>query len=207
MTDTTSRRNFLRGAGGGAVGVAAGVLGVVAFQSADHSLSHEGPTDVDVGFCTDMSTHHIQAMAMCQRVLGRATGDSVQAAATEVLQTQAIEVGMMRAWLADWGHSTSTPEMVMGWMGMNDGAGMPLAMMPGLASDEEMAALAVAEGIDQGRMWIELMRTHHLGGIDMAAAAMEMAGAEKVRSLAQVQVEVQTFEVSQYDELLITLYA
>jgi hypothetical protein len=53
---------------------------------------------------------------------------------------------MMRAWLADWGASTDTPEMVMGWMGMNNGAGMPAAMKPGLASDDEMRELAIAEG-------------------------------------------------------------
>ena len=114
---------------------------------------------------------------------------------------------MMRAWLADWGQPTSPPETVMGWMGMNGGAGMPPAAMPGLASDEEMTSLALADGIDQGRMWLELMRTHHLGGIDMATAAVEMAGAEKVRRLAKIQAEVQAFEVGQYDELLASEYA
>jgi uncharacterized protein (DUF305 family) len=207
MSGAISRRSLLRTAGAGTIGVAAGMLGVATVHSASHALSQDDPTPVDIGFCADMTIHHVQAMAMCQRVLGRSTGDSVQAAASEVLQTQAIEVGMMRAWLADWGQSTSPPDMVMGWMGMNDGAGMPLAMMPGLASDEEMMALGIAEGLEQGRMWIELMRTHHLGGIDMASAATEMAGAEKVRRIAQVQVAVQAYEVSQYNDLLATEYA
>ncbi len=207
MTATTSRRKFLRGAGLGTIGVAAGVLGVTAVGSAHETNLGGAPTTADIGFCQDMTVHHIQAVAMCQRVLGRDTGDSVQAAATEVLQTQAIEIGMMRAWLADWGQSTATPETVMGWMGMNDGNGMPLAMMPGLASDEEMAELAVAEGMEQGRLWVELMRTHHLSGIDMANAAVELVGTDKVRRLAQTQIDVQTFEVSQYDDLLTTVYA
>lgn len=154
-----------------------------------------------------MSAHHIQALAMCQRVLGRDTGGSVQAAAVEVLQTQAIEVGMMRAWLADWGASTNLPETVMGWMGMHDGHAMTLAMMPGLASDDEMRELSLAEGRDQGRLWIELMRTHHVGGVDMASAVLDLTDTEKVRRMATVQVQVQTYEIEQYDMLLATEYA
>jgi len=152
-----------------------------------------------------MTIHHVQALAMCQRVLGRQTGDPVQAAAAEVLQTQAIEVGMMRAWLADWGQSTSPPETVMAWM--HDGVGMRVGMMPGLASDDEMRSLSLAEGTAQGRLWIELMRAHHVGGVAMAEAAIELVSAEKVLRLARTQVEVQTFEIAQYDQLMSTVYA
>lgn len=207
MTDLTNRRNFLRTAGAGAAGVAVGLVGSTAVHAVGHATADDAHSAVDIGFCTDMTVHHIQALAMCQRVLGRDTGDPVQAAAAEVLQTQAIEIGMMRAWLADWGQSTAEPEMVMGWMGMNDGEGMPAAMMPGFASDEEMRALGSASGIEQGRLWIELMRTHHLGGVDMAGAAIQMATTEKVRRIAQVQVDVQSYEIGQYDMLLATEYA
>ena len=213
-SEPTSRRGFLAGAGAGTVGLAGGFVlgGVAAGSESDTSSDTSGgdtsaPSDADVGFCTDMSTHHVQALAMCQRVLGRDTGDAVQAAATEVLQTQAIEVGMMRAWLADWGESTSPPTTVMAWMGMHDGAGMPAAMMPGLASADEMRSLSLAEGMAQGRLWIELMRAHHVGGVAMAEAAIERVTAEKVRRLARTQAEVQTFEINQYDQLLATVYA
>lgn len=212
MTPAVSRRRFLLGAGAGVAGVLVGATtgcssdtGAAAGGATDAAAG--GATDADIGFCSDMSMHHIQAMAMCQRVLGRDTGGSVQAAAVEVLQTQSIEVGMMRAWLADWGASTDTPEMVMGWMGMNNGAGMPAAMMPGLASDDEMRELAVTEGLEQGRLWLTLMRAHHVGGINMANAAIDLVGEEKVQRLARTQSEVQTYEVSQYDLLLATEYA
>ena len=154
-----------------------------------------------------MSTHHVQAMAMCQRVLGRNTGDSVQSAASEVLQTQSIEVGMMRAWLADWGESTGAPDTVMAWMGMNLGDGIPADAMMGLASDDEMRALSLAEGIESGRLWLELMRAHHVGGVHMATAAIDLVDVEKVRRLARTQAEVQTYEIEQYDLLLSAEYA
>jgi len=207
VTALASRRTFLLGAGAGTAGLA---VALGRFPESADTDSVESETEVsaaDIGFCMDMSTHHVQALAMCQRVLGRDTGDPVQAAAVEVLQTQAIEIGMMRAWLADWGQSTGTPETVMAWMGMHDGAGMPAAMMPGLASEEQMRELALAKGLDAGRLWLQLMRNHHVGGVDMATAAAELVQQEKVRRLARIQVDVQTFEIAQYDLLLATDYA
>ncbi len=204
-----SRRDFLLAGGGG---VAVGLCGATVAHTVAHAVGHDGPSTVDVGFCTDMTVHHVQALAMCQRVLGRDTGDPVQAAAAEVLQTQAIEIGMMRAWLTDWGESTATPETSMAWMtggahGGEPGEGIPTAEMPGLATESEMRALGLAEGWAQGRMWLELMRAHHVGGVAMAEAAIEMAHTDKVRRIAQVQVDVQTYEIGQYDLLLSTDYA
>lgn len=209
MRSASSRRTFLAGATSGAVSLGVAAFGLAAQQpdgSTRNSTTSE-PSVVDIGFCKDMTVHHVQALAMCQRVLGRPTGDPVQGAAVEVLQTQAIEIGMMRAWLADWGESTAAPEMAMGWMGMHDGHGMPTAAMPGLATDEQMRQLAISEGREQGRLWLELMRTHHIGGVDMATAAAEMAQSAKVQRLASVQVRVQTYEIGQYDLLLASDYA
>jgi len=169
--------------------------------------SVQEPTAVDIGFCADMSVHHLQALAMCQRVLGRDTGDAVQAAAAEVLQNQAMEVGQMRAWLTDWGASTVPPSTVMGWMGANQGQGMPLAMMPGYASKEELLELSTRTGIDRGRRWLQLMREHHLGGVNMANQAKSLASSTKVIRLATTQEKVQTYEIYQYDILLNGRYA
>lgn len=192
-------------AGAGTAGIAGGLVLGRAQGTPDRAVDPEVATDADAGFCTDMTMHHVQAMAMCQRVLGRDTGDPVQAAAAEVLQTQAIEVGMMRAWLTDWGRSTSPPDTVMAWM--HDGVAMRVGMMPGLATDGEMRDLSLAEGAAQGKLWIELMRAHHVGGVAMAEAAIELVSADKVLRLARTQVEVQTFEIAQYDQLLSTVYS
>lgn len=193
---TVGRRSFLTGAAAGTLLLAAPTV----------ATAQSSPTDVDTGFCRDMSAHHVQALSMCQRVLGRDTGGSVQAAATEVLQNQAIEVGQMRAWLADWGQSTVPPTIVMGWMGANDGVGVPLAAMPGYATDSELFELSTLTGRARGKRWIELMRAHHVGGVAMAAQALDRASAPKVIRLATTQVAVQTFEIEQYDLLLATSY-
>lgn len=167
----------------------------------------ETPSEADIGYCQDMSIHHAQALVMCQRVLGRDTGDSVQAAAVEVLQAQAMEIGQMRAWLADWGASTVPPSVVMGWMGANGGAGIPVGDMPGYATDAELLELSLLDGRDRGRRWLELMRAHHVGGVHMANHAANLASSAKVIHLASGQAQVQEFEIAQYDLLLATEYA
>jgi uncharacterized protein (DUF305 family) len=224
-----SRRRLLSSAlVAGSAGVAGVVLGRATAEATPNvepgeqlsATPADAPSFADIGFCTDMTAHHVQALVMCQRVLGRDTGDAVQAAAAEVLQNQAIEVGQMRAWLTDWGHSTSPPETVMSWMPMSspetsgtdhdemtDATPMTLEMMPGYASTAELLELSTATGIAQGRRWLELMRAHHVGGIAMAAAAIELATIEKVIRLAESQAAAQSFEVSQYDQLLAGPYA
>ncbi|MEM9039138.1 MAG: DUF305 domain-containing protein [Actinomycetota bacterium] len=197
-----SRRAALRSAAGAAI-----IGAAVGSSSRAVESASDGPSDADAGFCTDMATHHVQALAMCQRVLGRDVGDPVVAAATEVLQNQSIEVGMMRAWLTDWGRSTARPETVMGWMGANGGAGVPLEQMQGYASDAAMRTLSNGDGLEQGRMWLELMREHHVGGVAMATAALPLVAADKVKRLAETQIMVQTFEVEQYDQLIAGEYA
>lgn len=167
----------------------------------------EQPTSADIGYCQDMSVHHLQALDMCRRVLGRDTGGAVQAAATEVLENQAMEVGQMRGWLTDWGASTVPPTMVMAWMGANQGAGMPIAMMPGYASAEQLLELSQLNGGALGKRWLELMRAHHVGGVMMANQAQTLATSSKVIRLAKFQAEAQNFEISQYDLLLAGQYA
>ena len=194
----TNRRHFL---------AASALLPASLTISSVVTAESEEATAADIGFCQDMTVHHLQALAMCQRVLGRDTGDSVQAAAAEVLQTQAIEVGQMRAWLADWGASTVPPAIVMAWMGANQGAGMPINMMPGYASSEQMAELSLLDGRERGRRWLELMRAHHVGGVMMASEAENLVSSTKVARLASFQVKTQTFEISQYDVLLAGPYA
>lgn len=166
------------------------------------------PTVADVGFCKDMCVHHLQAIDLCLRVLGRQTGGAVQAAAAEVLQFQAMEVGQMRAWLTDWGESTVPPTHVMSWMlCTTTEQGMPLSSMPGYASPQALAELSQLDGLAAGRRWLELMRAHHEGGVAMASEAVLLASSEKVIRLAKGQAASQRYEIHQYDILLRGIYS
>ena len=189
----TRRRHFL----------ALGACAPVAFL-ASSVRAQEAPNAADIGFCQDMGVHHMQALVMCQRVLGRDTGGSVQAAAAEVLQNQSIEVGRMQAWLADWGASTVPPTLVMAWM--HGGHGHAVQEMPGYATPAQLLELSTLEGSARGRRWLELMRAHHVGGVEMASRATELASSAKVVRLAAGQVRAQTYEIAQYDFLLANEY-
>lgn len=201
-TSNATRRGFLGALAVSAIGVS---VAACASSAVGVTAAHETaivPNKIDIGFCQDMAFHHEQALAMCQRVLGRDTGSQVQTAAAEILQNQSYERGMMHTWLQSWGESTAPPETVMGWMGME----MPAADMPGLASTDQMRELALAEGLEKGRMFLELMRTHHVGGVHMADAATGAATAP-VRQIAFQASATQTFEIAIFDVLLSTTYA
>ena len=186
-----SRRQLLLGSSVLALGV--GLAGCAPKQP-----TVSGPTDVDIGFCTDMAFHHEQALAMCQRVLGRDTGEPVQASAAEILQNQSYERGQMHAWLAGWGESTAPPATVMGWMGMS----MPASGMHGLASDADMRRLADTQGLAKGRLFLQLMRAHHVGGVAMADVAAAGAATAEVTALAGRMSQVQSYEIGVFDTLL-----
>ena len=175
---------------------------LTACGSSDSKSASDDLTDDDIGFLIDMSFHHGQALVLCQRVLGRETGGPVQAAAAEILQNQAYERGVMHAWLQAVGASTAPPEQVMGWMGM----GMPADEMPGLASNAEMAELAALDGRAKGRLFLELMRAHHVGALHMLESIADTP-TERVASIARRMTTGQTYEIAVFDELLATSYA
>jgi uncharacterized protein (DUF305 family) len=201
-----SRRWFLSGAAAMTAGFGVGVLvppagtDVGATAAGDASVS---PSAVDVGFFTDMSFHHAQALAMCQRVLGSDAGGPALAAAAEILQNQSYETGLMHAWLRVWGESTAPPDEAMGWMH----AAVPATAMPGYATDGEMSELTELTGAAKGRRFLELMRAHHEGGVHMADYAAGAASTEVVRTAASTMAEVQRYDVTVFDELLATTYA
>jgi uncharacterized protein (DUF305 family) len=194
-----ARRNFLVV---GALALTGTALAACTAATEGSSEPLETPNEIDIGFFRDMSLHHEQALAMCQRVIGRDNGDSVQSLAADILQNQSFERGVMLTWLTVWGESTAPPETVMAWMGME----MPAAEMTGLATAAQMSSLATATGIAQGRLFLNLMRAHHVGGIHMAANASKNAAIATVRATAERMSAFQTYEIGIIDQLLATTY-
>jgi uncharacterized protein (DUF305 family) len=197
-TGLATRRSLL---GAATLAVASAALAACA-PAENTSATSVAPNAIDIGFCRDMALHHEQALAMCQRVLGRDTGSQVQTAAADILQNQSYERGLMHTWLQSWGESTAAPTTVMEWMGMR----MSAAEMPGIATALDMRDLAVVQGLEKGRLFLTLMRAHHEGGVHMADAATGAATAP-VRQIAFQTSATQTFEIAMFDELLATTYA
>ena len=74
--------------------------------------------------------------------------------------------------------------------------------MPGLASQEQLNALADARGLEAERRFLTLMIRHHEAGVDMAKYAVENAGHPAVVRLAETIVTSQSAELAMLRDML-----
>ncbi len=146
-------------AGAGVVG--AGSAGAIA--AADRAAREYAPADVE--FMSGMIPHHAQAVIMAGWAPSHGARADVKLLCERIVIAQRDEIHMMRGWLAERGQevpdSTSTRHM-MKMAGMVQGM-----MMPGMLTDEQMAALEKARGADFDRLFLTGMIGHHQGAIDM----------------------------------------
>jgi uncharacterized protein (DUF305 family) len=158
---------------------------------------------VDEGFLVDMSDHHDQAIQMSLCTVDRATEATVRHFAAEVLVFQSNDIGLMQAWLAD--REVTRPDTLdrpaMAWMGM----ATPASSMPGMATDAQLKELCTATGRDVDRLFLQLMREHHKGGIHMADDAKDRAADPVLRAFAAKMATNQTVEVNEYTQTLVRL--
>jgi uncharacterized protein (DUF305 family) len=189
-----------------AVVLAALLVGVVIGRTFDRGRdrpSAPGEDSVDVGFARDMSAHHAQAVEIAELLRDRSDDEDLRRIAADIALTQQAQIGQMRGWLDIWGRPPTTVDPPMGWMGHEHEPGETVTM-PGMASDDEIAALTAAQGPEAERLFLELMIRHHQGGVEMASYAADHASEDIVRTLASGMVEAQTSEISQLQELLDT---
>jgi uncharacterized protein (DUF305 family) len=183
-----------------AVVLAALLVGVVIGRTLDRDHS---PADdsVDVGFARDMGAHHAQAVEIAELLRDRTDDEDLRRIAADIALTQQAQIGQMRGWLDIWGRTPTSVDPPMGWMGHEHAPGEAVAM-PGMATDDEIAALSAAHGAEAERLFLELMIRHHRGGIEMAGYAADHADEAVVRTLARGMVEAQTAEIDQLEQLL-----
>jgi len=153
------------------------------------------PGAVDVGFSRDMAAHHLQGVEMANLATDHSEDPAVRGLAFDIATTQTNQVGRMQGWLALWGYSPTGGD-VMAWMG-HDMAGMhmsPGTLMPGMATEEELANLRSLRGTAFDVEFLRLMIRHHQGGLEMAQYATAHGETDVVRTLAKSIAESQTAE-------------
>lgn len=159
---------------------------------------------VDVGFSRDMAAHHLQGVEMANVALDRSTDRAVRGLAFDISTTQTNQVGRMQGWLSLWGHSP-TGGQAMVWMddtGGHAGHEMDSGLMPGMATEEELAHLRELSGTEFDVEFLRLMIRHHQGGKEMAEHAAEHAGQKAVRDLARSMVDSQAAETALMADML-----
>lgn len=157
----------------------------------------------EAGFARDMTEHHNQAIEMSLIILGETESNDVRVLGTDILTIQGVQVGRMQGWLVEWDLPSArpTPER-MTWMD-HDVSDLPDGVpMPGMASPEEIAALQEAEGEEAEILYLQLMLTHHISGVEMADAAVQMAGEQDVLQMARNMGMGQVKEIDLIVDLL-----
>ncbi|MDN4161893.1 DUF305 domain-containing protein [Nocardioides abyssi] len=165
----------------------------------------------DVDFATQMIPHHAQAVQMVVMTQGRDLSPEVQDLTATIRDAQVPEVEAMTDWLTAWGqeipetsldHANAGHDMSghSGSEGDSNSEGMN--GMPGMMSDDDMAALEHASGAEFERMWLELMIEHHKGAIEMAQVEQEDGLYPDAVALAETIVFDQQAEIERMEELL-----
>jgi uncharacterized protein (DUF305 family) len=165
-----------------------------------------GPDSVDAGFSRDMATHHLQGVEMANVALERSEDREVRQLAFDISSTQNNQAGRMQGWLSLWGVPPTGGD-VMAWMAGDDGGhgGHTVAtggLMPGMATEEELAGLRALSGTDFDVEFLRLMIRHHQGGLGMAEYAADNADAPAVARLASTIAETQSAETGTMTDML-----
>lgn len=170
-------------AAGGAVGYVVGT-------------SSPGNDSVEAGFARDMITHHQQAVDMAMYEWQNGSDETMKAVAYDIATSQSAEMGMYRSWLRQWGVQLSSGEP-MAWAGEEHAHDSEEAggLMPGMATDEQLAEFKTTTGTDADVMFANLMIDHHIGGVDMAKAALDLTDNSLVADAAQRTITVQQAEI------------
>jgi uncharacterized protein (DUF305 family) len=176
----------------------AGLVGWWLNEPGDDSFSK-----VDVGFLTDMETHHNGAIDMSFDYLDRSHDPVVKHFAQEIISSQTQELAAMNSYLNRAGGAAAAGDgaVAMAWMGHP----VPAAEMPGMPTRAERGELDASSGLAADDLFTRLMIRHHAGGIGMAdyeAAHGEHAG---VRALGRAMARVQRTEIGEINTRRVAL--
>ena len=160
-------------------------------------------SDADVAFMSGMIPHHAQAVIMAGWAPSHGARKDVAVLCERIVVAQRDEIVTMQNWLRDRGQpvpdATSTHH-VMKMDGMEHDM-----LMPGMLTDEEMAALDRARGPEFDRLFLKGMIKHHQGAIDMVNVLFTSYGAAQdelvFKFASDVQVDQRT-EIARMERML-----
>jgi uncharacterized protein (DUF305 family) len=155
----------------------------------------------DVRFMQDMIPHHNQALEMSVLAPERTNNPALLEAALRIEVSQKDEIEFMQAWLRERGQQVPDPTS-------HDAMHHEHKKMAGMASPEQMAELAAAEGTDFDRLYLELMIKHHEGAVKMVENLLEQPGSAFDSVLLDFTTAVtndQTAEIEKMNALLVGL--
>ncbi|MFF0573775.1 DUF305 domain-containing protein [Streptosporangium saharense] len=136
----------------------------------------------DVRYVRDMIVHHRQALEMATLALTHAESPTVRALASRIRDSQGPEVQVMSLWLGQQGLRGPDHHAEHG-------------TMPGMATPEQLRALAAASGPEFDRLFLQLMTAHHRGAITMSEEVLTHGSHLRVEELANEIATTQAGEI------------
>ncbi|HEY6271867.1 MAG TPA: DUF305 domain-containing protein [Terriglobales bacterium] len=121
-----------------------------------------------------MIMHHAQAVEMTALISSHTENKDLRSLGARISSSQSDEIRFMRRWLEVRGEPAS---MAMPGMRDMDTSGHPMALMPGMLSSEQMAALRKAKNTEFDHLFLTGMIQHHNGALTMVKDLFDTAGA------------------------------
>lgn len=197
-----SRASARRGAGM----VLAALVGAIAALLIPWRSAAPGADSAEAGFARDMATHHAQAVEMSFVVRDKSSDEELRTLAYDIAVTQGTQRGVFMGWLQQWGLPQASTAPRMTWMPghaqVARGAEGGIPLMHGMASDDELRRLRVAQGTDAEILFLQLMIRHHEGGVLMARAVSGLARRAEVVAMAKSIDDGQRAEIVEMTEML-----
>ncbi|MFN7928163.1 MAG: DUF305 domain-containing protein [Blastocatellia bacterium] len=138
----------------------------------------------DVQFMQGMIMHHAQAVEMTALMETHTENKELRLLGARISHSQADEIRFMKRWLAARGQPV---EAAMSGMHHH---GHDAMLMPGMLTEEQMAALRKASGADFDRLFLQGMIQHHGGALTMVKELFDNAGAGQDAELFNFATDV-----------------
>lgn len=161
------------------------------------ALTSAAQNPADEMFMDMMAPHHYQAVLMTDLAKDRAADPTLTALAARMNIEQKLEIDAIQGWQGR--NDLPVTDEVAAYEAMLDDPAMLESM--GMASAEEMDALAAASGAEFDALFVDLMIPHHEGAIDMAVQAAGTGEDFFVRQFSTDILVTQSAQVAHLEEL------
>jgi uncharacterized protein (DUF305 family) len=157
----------------------------------------------DVDFMQGMIPHHAQAVKMAKWAPKQGDSKALKILCERIVVGQSDEIKMMQQWLDERGQDVPAADAMRHKMKM--GNMVHEMLMPGMLTDEEMAALEKARGKEWDRLFLIGMIKHHEGAIEMVDVLFKSYGAAQGDDIFKFASDVyadQTTEIAVMKQML-----
>jgi uncharacterized protein (DUF305 family) len=140
----------------------------------------------DTQFMQNMIMHHAQAVEMTALIESHTQNKELRTLGARISRSQSDEIKFMKRWLTARDESTSPPMHHMPGMDMSSHQ----MLMPGMLTEQQMAALRNAKGSEFDQLFLKGMIQHHNGALLMVKELFDTAGAGQDAELFNFTTEV-----------------